>query len=769
MKYKKIIISALYFFSIFRLSFSEEMKLRTYEEIKIEEMNKQIENLKKEIKILEDKKGKEEKEEKIKVGVALSGGGAKGLAHIGVLRELENLGIKIDYISGTSMGSIVASLYSVGYSLDEIEEFIIKNDWNSVVTGKFVKNDYKLEKKINSKEYTLNAKYDNKFNIYFPKSLGDNEFLYLELKKIFSRVENIKDFDEFKIPLRVVATNLNTGEAKSFKSGDLAKVVIASSAIPTIFSPVNIDGEPYVDGLIARNLPVIDCYEMGADIVIASDVGNELKEQENYNIISILQQIVSIQSTKNTLNQQKLATVLISPDVDNFSITDLKKSKELIQKGRDATQKEIKTLEKIKEKVGKTFENRYEDTKNLREEIVIQKFKIVGDISEKDKRIILKTLNKIKNKKIKNRDLENIMLEIYGNDSVNKIYYTLDGDELVLTPEISPSNTFGIGLGYSTGKGTSIELGGTLSSIGKFGGNNTLLNLQLGDYLGVSLKNFTYYGYSNKIGLFANLNYLESPLYLYQKNSKLATLVNEKSSLELGILTQYRNNLVAEYGVSFLQNRLYQKIGSFSDENVEYKRYITGAFTGISYDSINSNLNPTSGIKGELKYSWEGSFDRSKSNVNSTLYSVMGYLPVGNKLTFLYGVDSGIVFGDKNTFFDNYIKLGGTKTNIKNKEFSFYGYHYQQKLVEKFVSLKLGFKYNFISDFYLITRWNIGTFEEYNNILREREEEFWNNYQKGIDIGINYQSIVGPIELSFSKNSKSSNIITQFSIGYFLD
>lgn len=767
MKYRKIIISISCFFLIFSYSMSEKITIKSYEEIQIEELKTQIENLKKNINELE--KNQKDRKEYLKIGVALSGGGAKGLAHIGVLREIEELGIKIDCISGTSMGAIVASLYAVGYSLDEIEEFLTKNDWNSVVSGKFVKNDYKLEKKINSKEYTLTAKYDDKFNLYFPKSIGDNEFLYLELKKIFTRVENIKKFDNFKIPLRVVATNLNTGEAMSFKSGDLAKAVIASSAIPTIFSPVNIDGETYVDGLIARNLPVIDCYEMGADVVIASDVGNELKEQENYNIISILQQIVSIQSTKNTLEQQKLATVLISPEVDNYSITDLKKSKELIQRGREATRKELELLKKIKNKSKNDVIISNKIQENSEENIKISSFKFTNEISNKDKGIILKSLNKIKEKKISTKELENIILEIYGNDSINKIYYEINGEELILTPEISPSDSFGIGLGYATGRGTSIELGGTLSTVGKFGGNNALLNIKLGDYLGVSLKNFTYYGYSNKIGLFTNLNFTESPVYIYQNNNKLATLTKEKSSLEMGILTQYRNNLIAEYGVNFSQNRLYQKVGNLSKKDVEYKKYVTGAFTGISYDSINSTFNPTSGLKVELKYSWEGNFDRSRSNINSTLYSFMGYLPANNKLTFLYGMDSGIVFGDKNTFFDNYIKLGGTKTNIKNKEFPFYGYHYQQKLVEKFISLKLGAKYNFISDFYLIARWNIGTFEEYNNILREREEEFWNNYQKGIDIGINYQSIVGPIELSFSKNSKSSNIITQFSIGYFLD
>ena len=131
------------------------------------------------------------------------------------------------------------------------------------------------------------------------------------------------------------------------KEGDLAKVITASVAIPTLFEPVEIDNRLYVDGLVSRNFPVIDVINMGADIIIGSDVGNEVKDKKDYNILSVLNQLVAIQSASSTSEQRELTSILITPDVLEYSATDLDKGKLFIEKGEEAARQQISLLKDL--------------------------------------------------------------------------------------------------------------------------------------------------------------------------------------------------------------------------------------------------------------------------------------------------------------------------------------------------------------------------------------------------------------------------------------
>ena len=268
----KKIFFLIYIFLNFSLAYSKNIELKSREDV-------EIENLESQIKVLEDKiqtikKLKNDKDRNdLKVALVLSGGGAKGYAHLGVLRVLEKENIKIDYITGTSIGALVGTLYSIGYSVDEIEKVLDNLNIESFLESGADLTGLDLDKKETLKKYSFYINFDNELNYSLPKGLRETEELYLVVKNLLKKYENIKNFDNFPIPLRVVATNLNTGETKSFSEGDIAKILTASMAIPTIFEPVEVNGALYVDGLVSRNLPVEEAYDMGADLVIASDVG----------------------------------------------------------------------------------------------------------------------------------------------------------------------------------------------------------------------------------------------------------------------------------------------------------------------------------------------------------------------------------------------------------------------------------------------------------------------------------------------------------------
>lgn len=736
------------------------------EDIEIDKLKAQIKLLEEKIEVLEKTKAVKLKKNKseLKIGLALSGGGAKGLAHVGVLKVLEEQNIKIDYITGTSMGAVVASLYSAGYTPDQIENILIDINWNGYISGELDNKKIPLEKKLNNQKYAATVRYDKEFNLSLPKGFGSTEIIYLRLKKLLANVDNINDFDKLPIPLRIITTDLNSGKAVALSKGDLARAITASVAIPTILDPVEINGNLYVDGLISRNLPVEDVINMGADIVIASDVGNEVKDNKDYNILSVMNQLVTIQSASSTQHQREMATILISPDIQAYNATDMKRGREFITLGFEAAQEKIPDLKKLpkRDKIVKAPVS----NNNIYIENIMYSDKFSPDKQE----ILNNLLAKYMNKSITDEEMEDIMLKLYGIDFINKIYYEVEGNTLFLDADINPANIFGIGASYATGYGTTFNIGTELSNAKKLGSSSTI-NAQFGDYLGLSTRNFFYYGVSNKIGIFANASYKESPLYLYDNTKKISDYTTKALRLETGVLTQYDNQLLASYGIAVNYSKLEQETGLEWTEQFEYSKNYNEAFFKLSLDRLSGGSRPTSGVKGELNYVWGGTFGASKSNFYGPLYQFDGYIPINKKFNFSYGFYGGVISGD-NILLDQYIKLGGTKNHIQNKEFAFYGYEVHQKLVDQFLIGRLGLDYEISNNLYLGTNWNIGTFREVkekSDTMNRNDNLLWDDYHQGFALSLTYETMFGPIELSVSKDNKRGDVISQFSIGYILD
>ena len=245
------------------------------------------------------------------LGLTLSGGGAKGLAHIGVLKVLEENGIAPDYVTGTSMGSIVGGLYSIGYTPAELEDLAATINWNNYFNDGYSRNYLPINERSKADRYQLSfALEDGK--VVIPRGfIGGKKILTL-LTGLTACVHNQESFDLYTYPFRCVATDLETGEAYVFKEGPLRKGIRASMSIPSAFDPLNYDDRLLVDGLLARNLPVEDAKEMGADIVIAVDVGDPLYPREELtSVLRVLEQTGSYVMVESTEQQRKLADQII--------------------------------------------------------------------------------------------------------------------------------------------------------------------------------------------------------------------------------------------------------------------------------------------------------------------------------------------------------------------------------------------------------------------------------------------------------------------------
>jgi NTE family protein len=279
--------------------------------------------------------------ERPRIGLALSGGGARGGAHVGVLKVIEELDVPIDYVAGTSMGAIVGALFATGYSADEIERLLDATDWERALTDNPDRRDRTMRKKESEAEFLIPYRLGfNGGEVELPLGAIEGQHLDQILHSVFLSAVTIHDFDRLHIPFRAVATDLVSGEEVVLSSGSLADAVRASMSVPGVFAPVRIEGRLLVDGGMSNNLPVSVVREMGADIVIAVDISSPLLNEEDLtSVLSVTEQLTNFLTRRTT--EQQIASlgsqdILIVPELGDFSSADLTKAGETIPLGEVA-------------------------------------------------------------------------------------------------------------------------------------------------------------------------------------------------------------------------------------------------------------------------------------------------------------------------------------------------------------------------------------------------------------------------------------------------
>lgn len=284
----------------------------------------------------------EQKPKRPRIGLVLGGGGAKGAAHIGVLKMLEEMKIPIDCIAGTSMGAVIGSMYASGMSPKEIERALTSLDWDDLFTDDPPRAEIDFMRK--REDFTVLGA-GGEFGIRngvlrMPRALIAGQKIGLLFESLLMQASNIEDFDKLPTPYRAVASDLGTGGAVVLKSGRLSDAARASMSVPGVFPPVEVDGRLLADGGIVRNLPVDVVRAMGADVIIAVDVGKPLPPKEKLNsTIAIMNQMVDIMIKENVnaqIDKLKEKDIYIRPDLGTIESGDFKRGKEAIERGLQA-------------------------------------------------------------------------------------------------------------------------------------------------------------------------------------------------------------------------------------------------------------------------------------------------------------------------------------------------------------------------------------------------------------------------------------------------
>ena len=271
--------------------------------------------------------------EDLKVGLVLSGGGAKGLAHIGALKVIEESGIRIDYIGGTSMGAIIGALYASGYTAKQLDSIFQGVDFDELIQDQIPRRAKTFYEKDESEKYALTLPFD-KFQVAFPSALSKGQNVYNFLSKLTAHVNSTEDFNKLPIPFFCVATNVETGKEVILKEGYLPRAITASGALPSLFSPVVIDNTVLVDGGIVNNYPVDEVRAMGADIVIGVDVQDSLRGRERLNsALDVLVQINNYRTINDMVKKRAKTDVYIRPNMDNFTVVSFNDGQKIVNAG----------------------------------------------------------------------------------------------------------------------------------------------------------------------------------------------------------------------------------------------------------------------------------------------------------------------------------------------------------------------------------------------------------------------------------------------------
>ena len=330
-----------------------------------------------------------------KIGLVLSGGGVKGLAHLGTLQMIDSLNIPIDYISGTSIGAIAGALYASGYSADEIEYICYNSNWDEIFNQNRKRNNLFYYQKMDRDNFQLSFILNN-FKPSPPVALSSGQYSFEYLSELFNVYDNINNYNNLKIPFRCNATDIITGEEIVFNNGSIAKALRSSTSIPTVFTPVSYNNSLLVDGGVVNNIPTNLVKEMGANFTIgvnlSANQSNEIKD-----IFDMLSKSIGLYGKKNAKENLNDINILISPSLPNVNVINFENSimKEIQKRGKKSAYNNIDKFIKLKREIN--INDKYVKLSALNDTFQIKSI-FLNKIKNTDNKLF-NNLNTIVNKK----------------------------------------------------------------------------------------------------------------------------------------------------------------------------------------------------------------------------------------------------------------------------------------------------------------------------------------------------------------------------------
>jgi NTE family protein len=725
---------------------------------------------------------------KPKIGLVLSGGGAKGLAHIGVLKVLEQAGIKPDYITGTSMGSIIGGLYALGYSADEISEINRNADWAQLLSDDIPLNKIVMEQKHDSKRFLFRMPF-RKNGLSLPSGFIEGQELERLFRKLAWPLPMQSSFDSLPIPFRCMSVDLVSGETIEHSSGDFVTSIRSSMSIPSIFSPVDVDTLLLVDGGVSSNFPVEQVRRMGADIVIGVYVGfdEDVTKEDLFALTDVLTRSTGLGGIVDSKKQIKNVDYLIVPDLKGLTSADFVKGVQIEQYGEEAAQQHFKELKNLAD----SLNLEYREVKKIEQpELILVKNIQVNNLKNITTEFFMGQSRLEKGQYMTNADIEAAIDRVYGTNYFNKITYTLfdnndDSYTLIFNVKEKSRVFYNLSLRYDSdlklGVANDITFRNYLIPSSEVSiklniAQNPAFKFELKKYWGKKQRFMNFY--------FADIN--NDELTFFQNGNDMGKY--DMFILKAGAGMKYSLGLNRQVGI--LGKYEYKKLKPhenlkqlFSD--AEFNYFSSSGFGYTAYYNANTTDDlyfPKRGLKLDLTYTHMfnptvryDAKDLSALGQNIVLsekhsYSILlvnydVYMTFFRKATLNLG--TGLGLNSDNTSMYNFFGIGGSYLNKRDNFIPFAGLNFGESIVRNFSMFRASVDVEILSDVYLNAKFNVAQgVDDAADIFKGLFDFGSEKYFAGYGAGLKYDSPIGPVQLMAAGNTEDKKARWYFSIGF---
>lgn len=694
-----------------------------------------------------------------RVGLSLSGGGAKGFAHLGVLKVLEEVGMPVDYISGTSMGALVGGLYSMGYSSEYIEELASSLNWDELFSDRQRRRHIPMEEKEWNELYLLTLPLVDG-GVGLPSGVVAGQRIELLLNRLAWPYPGHQSFLEFPIPFTSVATNIETGEAVIMDEGYIAEAIRASISIPSIFSPVEVDGNTLVDGGVVRNLPVEECRAMGADYVLGVNVSAPLKDAENLtNIVEILDQTITFQISENVQrSKEKADWVLQDERIFDISATDFDRAQEIIDIGEDMARQHYDELLSLAQSFRAERGERelYPMLPNYGGLIYITDIR-VNNLQEGSAGQIRSKLQLSENAYTSPDKIVNGIENLYGMQFYEKVTYRLVKDESADYPEAfilelevfeRERGVFGFGFNYNNFNGAAILLNLNYRNL-LYPGSLSRLNVRLGEEPYIDTRYFYYLTAESDYAISLRGNYSLDTIDFFDADGNRTTSFNTHSFYVEGAFLPYSSNKsMMALGLKQEFFHLSRRVGGLDFPGGASS--VSELFTRWHFDNLERAHFPRRGHSLELELSQSMNLLDTSLNFFRASAIWNGNIPLNEQMTFMPAAYIGFASRSELPLHKQF-RLGGHPSLV--------GFREDEVSSSKVRMLQAGLRYEIMPNRFISFRTNAASTEDLDNFdFRNTPVRF------GWSIGIGVNTMIAPIEVVLM-SSRRHYFLLQYSIG----
>lgn len=711
----------------------------------------------------------------LKVGVVLSGGGAKGFVHISVLKELEEAGVRVDFIGGTSMGAIIGALYASGYSANQLDSIVKTIDFSKIISNDLPRKYKPYYEKESGEKYALLLPVMNG-KVGIPTAITEGQNVMNLLTRLTQHVNNIEDFNELPIPFLCIATDLESGKQKVFRNGFLPEVIKASGSFPTLLAPVEIDGRLYSDGGIVNNFPIEEVKAMGADIIIGVDIQDGLKDKSELNSApTIINQIVGFQMYKTIEEKRKIADVLIRPVLGKLNVVSFNDVDKILKIGKEEAKKYAKEFNEIAKLQTKKTKKKINFHKV--QKFHIKKIELEGNINY-TRAYVLGNLNIKKKDTTSYNTLISSVNNLYATGNFESVQYKItseiDGAIVAFKVKESPiSNYFQIGGHFDNLYKTGIIINGLTKHL-LYKNDILSADFVLGDNIRYNLHYFIDNGFYTSFGIKSRYNSFNSDVNFDEGNVNKINLVYEDFSNEIYFQTVFSRKFAIGVGGEYKHLKAFTETISSIENGLEAKDVKKLYFDNSDYlsliaylriDTFDKKYFQKKGAFLNVDLKWYLGSSDLNNNFN-TFSQLTGRLGLAHTffdtLTFHFNSEAGITIGENENRVLDY-NVGGYGENFINTFIPFYGYNFAELSSNAFLKSGLTMRYEFLHKNYFSATANFARVEE--DLFNEGR--IFQNTFSGYMVGYGLDTFLGPIEINYSWSPDHTQNYWYFNVGYW--